>query len=302
MTRIHQTLGRLCGALCACALASCVEARGVESEGQASFVSGARSTSSDYQAFSGAGSAGGAGGAAGATQPAGAGGMVAPLTGGTGGMAVSPTSGGAGGAGGTLATGGASGAASGGSGGAMASGGVSGSAGEGGEAGGGSGGGGGGSATAGSLMLEFMSAGNAGEYAPRNVGAVWVETSSGQFVKTLSRWAGIRAGHLTQWTGASGGWGGGFFFATGGGSADELDAITAATLRTHQMHSIPWDMQDPAGMVVPDGSYVIKIEVTESERKASIVASIDFEKGAAPVSLSPPDSGPYSNLHLTYTP
>jgi hypothetical protein len=154
----------------------------------------------------------------------------------------------------------------------------------------------------GTLTLEFTSAGNDGEYAPRNVGAVWVETSSGTFVKTLERWAGIRAGHLTQWTAASGGWGGGFFFATGGNTADQMDAISGATLRTHQMHNPSWNMKDAMGVVVPDGTYRMMIEVTESERKASTLASVEFEKGPAPVSLSPSDEGPFKDLTLSYTP
>jgi hypothetical protein len=289
---------------CACVLASCIEARGAESEGQASFVSGLPSASTDYQALSGAG------GAAGAMLPAGAGGTNA----GAGGAMASGGAGGAmatGGAGGAIATGGTSGGTSGAGGTSGMSGGAGGASGAGGSSGamasggaGGSGGsaGSGGASTPGTLTLDFMSVGNDGEYAPRNVGAVWVETASGQFVKTLKRWAGIRAGHLTQWTEASGGWGGGFFFASGGGSPDELDAITAATLRTHQTHSISWDMQDPAGMVVPDGSYRIVIEVTESEREASVSEAIDLEKGATPVSLSLPSGASFSGLTLRYEP
>jgi hypothetical protein len=294
-----------------CALAGCIEARDTPGQGASAFISGQPTSSLDYGAGVAGGlggtSSGGIGGAAGTAagmsslQPnpmSGAGGnggaagisMVTGGTGGTGGAGGTSGTGGTGGAGGT---GGTSGTASGGGGGASgmeASGGASGAAGA-------------GTATPGTLTLEFMSVGNAGEYAPRNVGVVWIETSSGTFVKTLERWAGIRANHLTAWTAASGGWGGGgFFFATGGGSADQMDAISAATLRPHQMHSPTWNMKDTMGTVVPDGTYRVMIEVTESERIEGHVASVEFEKGPAPVSLSPSDEGPFKDLTLSYTP
>jgi hypothetical protein len=280
-------------------LSGCIEARDTSEQGTSAFVSGLPTTSLDY----GAGATGGTGG----VTSGGAGGAAGTL----GGMTSLPPNpmagvGGSGGAAGmTVPTGGTGGVASSGSGGA--SGGGAGGSG-GGTAGMGASGGAGGEAgstspsTPGTLTLQFMSVGNAGEYAPRNCGAVWIETSSGQFVKTLERWAGIRAGHLTAWTAASGGWGGGFFFATGGNTADQMDAISAATLRPHQMHSPTWNMKDTMGVVVPDGTYRVMIEVTESERKASAVASIEFEKGPTPVSLSPSDEGPFQDLTLSYTP
>jgi hypothetical protein len=281
-----------------CVFTGCIEARDPSGQGTSAFISGPPTVSLDY----GAGAVGGVGG----VSSGGAGGAAGTISG----MSSLPPDpmagvGGSGGAAGmTVTTGGTGGGDAGGGG--AGSGGASGAGG--GTAGMGASGGAGGEAgstspsTPGTLTLQFMSVGNAGEYAPRNCGAVWIETPSGAFVKTLERWAGIRAGHLTRWTAASGGWGGGFFFATGGNTADQMDAISAATLRPHQMHSPSWNMKDTMGVVVPDGTYRVMIEVTESERKASAVASIEFEKGAAPVSLSPSDEGPFQDLTLSYTP
>jgi len=281
-------------------LAGCVEARDTASQGDTHYISGVPSNGLDYQsAIAGSGGVAGEVAGQGGTAALPTAGMVAdPLnpmssTSGEGGSAGTSMPGGTGGQGGSAGLSGSGGTAGNGGGGG---GGASGSGGTGGEAGAGP-------ASAGTLTIDFMSVGNDGEYAPRNVGAVWIETSSGQFVKTIKRWAGIRAGHLTRWTEASGGWGGGFFFASGGGNAaDEMDAISAATLRPHQQHDMTWDMQDPNGMLVPDGMYRIVIEVTESERIASVSAEIEFEKGPAPVTLSPSDEGPYSGLTVTYTP
>ena len=60
--------------------------------------------------------------------------------------------------------------------------------------------------SAGTLTIDFTTVNQHGMYAPANVGAVWIETSTGMFVRTLERWAGIRAAYLRRWAMASGGW------------------------------------------------------------------------------------------------
>jgi hypothetical protein len=117
------------------------------------------------------------------------------------------------------------------------------------------------SAAAGTLTIDFKTVNQGGTYAPRNVGAVWIETGSGMFVKTLERWAGIRANHLTRWNSASGGWGSIF---GGGNTADMMDAVSKATLRSHEMHHVTWNMKDATGKVVADAMYNVVIECTES--------------------------------------
>jgi hypothetical protein len=54
-------------------------------------------------------------------------------------------------------------------------------------------------AQVGVLTLDFTTVNQRGRYAPQNVGAVWIETDAGMFVKTLERWGQIRANHLTRW-------------------------------------------------------------------------------------------------------
>jgi hypothetical protein len=156
-----------------------------------------------------------------------------------------------------------------------------------------------GSEHAGMLTLDFKSVNQGGTYAPQNVGAVWIETSSGMFVKTLERWGNIRASHLTRWAMASGGWGGLF---GGGNTADQMDAVSKATMRSHGAHHETWDMQDPSGKVVADGKYRVVIEVTEDNFRAGASAEVPFEKGPMPQTISAPDKAPYAALMLTYQP
>lgn len=280
---------------------ACIEGHQDAALGTASFVSGAPLANPDYQMVvttAGAqavgtggitaeppptagmsGAMAGIGGAAGSAGVNGAAGM----TGGAGGMEISPTAG----------TGGASGAA-----GESSTGGVGGSAGASGAAGaGGTAGGGTPTSTPGTLTLSFMSADLRGRYSPKNIGAVWVETSSGQFVKTLERWAATRARYLTSWNQAAPNWS---VFLGLNAPPDELDAITRATLNRHEMHMLTWDMQDPAGAVVPDGSYKIKIEVTDKDATGAI-GEIPFDKGAAPQTVTQSGAS-FTNATLEYTP
>ena len=153
--------------------------------------------------------------------------------------------------------------------------------------------------SAGTLTIAFTSVNQGGRYAPRNVGAVWIETSAGMFVKTIERWAGIRANHLTRWAQASGGWGG---FFGGGNTADRMDAISRATLARHEKHMLTWDMKDLQGQIVADGKYKVGIEVTEDNFTPGANTLVEFDKGAAAQTVMPPDREPYSGLIITYQP
>jgi hypothetical protein len=152
--------------------------------------------------------------------------------------------------------------------------------------------------TPGTLMVSVTSAAGGGRYAPRNCGAIWIETASGEFVKTIERWAAIRSGDLRAWNQASGGWGFSFFGSST--SPDAVDAVSAATLTRHQAHSPTWTFKDASGMVVPDGTYKVKMEVADGR---SVVSEVTFTKGPEPQTVSAPAGGQgYSSFTVTYAP
>jgi hypothetical protein len=153
--------------------------------------------------------------------------------------------------------------------------------------------------SAGTLKIDFTTVNQHGTYAPANVGAVWIETSGGMFVRTLERWGTIRAYHLTRWTMASGGWNS--FFGVGA-NADEMDAVSGATMQSHQMHHETWDLKDLKKQLVPDGKYKVWIECTEDNFAAGASAGVEFEKGPAAQSVKPPDMPPWAGLTITYQP
>jgi len=155
--------------------------------------------------------------------------------------------------------------------------------------------------TMGEVTVTFTTATYGGQYAPLNYGAVWFEKPDGTFIKTSKRWAGtIHAGDLAAWTKASGGWGSAF----GGGSPDQMDALSSATLRTHQMHSVTWNLKDVDKNLIPDGDYVALVEVTESRARdrAGPLLKIPFTKGPNPQNVDVPDAPSFTGVTLRFQP
>lgn len=91
---------------------------------------------------------------------------------------------------------------------------------------------------------------HAGQLAPRNIVAAWVEDDQGGFVRTLLMLSEIEKIHLVEWNVVSGG--------------DTFDAITGATPPDHvTIQAGVWNLQDAMGAIVPDGDYALRIEMTE---------------------------------------
>lgn len=136
------------------------------------------------------------------------------------------------------------------------------------------------------LTVDFTTKPFGGQYSPRNVGAVWIEDGSGAFVKTLELWAKKRSKYLVKWKAASAG--------------NTVDAVTGATRSSHGPHTDHWNGTDVNGNVVPDGPYHLYVEFTE-QNGAGKWTVMDFEKGATPVDLTPPDEANFVAKHLTFS-
>jgi hypothetical protein len=145
--------------------------------------------------------------------------------------------------------------------------------------------------TPGKLTIDFTTASyNTGKYSPKNCGAIWIEDAMGNYIATPAIWAHIRQRPL-------------FFWQTVRCQQDTPDAITSATLDDHNKpHSITWDGKDLKGNVVPDGMYVVNIEVTEDEVKLGRHAKFPFMKGQTAETQTPPDTESVKTVKLTYTP
>ncbi|UQA56937.1 DUF2271 domain-containing protein [Polyangium aurulentum] len=159
---------------------------------------------------------------------------------------------------------------------------------------GGGGGGGGGAPSPGrGLVLQFTTVSLDGEYAPKNVGAVWITDGQGAFVKTLELWAAKRAKHLVQWNAASGG--------------NIVDAVTGATRKTHGAHEASWSGASLAGSPAPEGEYQVHVEFTEWNSSSAgeppgPSLAIPFSRGPAPQDVQLPDAQGFTAVRLVYEP
>lgn len=106
-----------------------------------------------------------------------------------------------------------------------------------------------------SLSVSVTTTAPGGKYKPRNVGAVWIADASGKFVKSLDVWGNKRLSHVTAWNAAT---------KAAGLAGNKVDAVTSATLSTHRAHNLTWNCRDARDQGMPDATYRVYFEVTDS--------------------------------------
>jgi MYXO-CTERM domain-containing protein len=146
--------------------------------------------------------------------------------------------------------------------------------------------------TQGTLTVDFSTQPLGQHWGPANVGAVWIEDAAGAYIKTIERWAAIRARSLYHWSDHAciSKW-------------PEPDAVSSATMpNTQKPHHSTWSGKDLNGKVVPDGKYTLFIEVTETETNYGPMVTYEFEKGTMAQMLEPPDKPPHTGLKISYAP
>jgi len=139
----------------------------------------------------------------------------------------------------------------------------------------------------GTVDIEVTTLPNGETFSPKHVLAIWIEDSSGEFVQTLKLRAEKRKQYLYTWNSAS--------------SGNTTDAITGATLQSHETHSLSWDCTDVSGAVVADGDYAVMVEYTSAHKQGPLT-QIDFTKSGNEFSISPPNETYYIDMNLVYTP
>ena len=122
-----------------------------------------------------------------------------------------------------------------------------------------------------------------GRYKPKNIGAIWIETASGQYVKTVKRWALRRLRYLTRLAAASNG--------------NVTDAITGATLSSHITHDVTWNLNNLQGCEIPAGDYRVVMELTDQDAPGAY-ATFPFTKGTTAVTLHPTETAQFHDLTL----
>lgn len=154
--------------------------------------------------------------------------------------------------------------------------------------------------TTGNLSLTFTQTPHTSYVGSKNVMAVWIQTSGGQFVRTnLRHVGGGTADHLPTWAVNSGG----PSFNALNGSCNVVGAVTGPTNLSFGTVSVTWDGKDANGNVVADGIYKITIQETWNHGSSgTTVRSIPFTKGPSTDSQTPNDDSNFTNLSLEWLP
>jgi hypothetical protein len=146
------------------------------------------------------------------------------------------------------------------------------------------------STNAASVTFSVTTVATKGKYAPRHVLAIWVTDSQGALVQTLQVNADKRKKHLVEWLAALG--------------DTKVDAVTSATLKTHQTSKVVWNCKDAKGNPVPDGKYRIRVEFTEINGAGPSTPKehIEFTVGPTASTVKPKDLDNFKAMSLDYVP
>jgi hypothetical protein len=149
-----------------------------------------------------------------------------------------------------------------------------------------------GSQTQGTLSVSTTTSSAGGNYAPRNIVAVWVTDTAGTFVKTLLAYAANRRTHLNTWEAAT----------TAAGSAFNItDAISGPTRTSHGTRTCSWNGRNFHQLDMPDGKYRIWFELTDKNSTGNY-SYYDFVKGPLPDIQAPTNVSSFSGISLAWQP
>jgi len=137
------------------------------------------------------------------------------------------------------------------------------------------------------LIVSTVTSTAGGNYAPNHVVAIWVENSAGTFVKTLTVYAQARSYDLTNWESISGG--------------NSVDAVTGATQGSHGTIYGSWNGTDTKGVVVPDGTYRLCMELTDKGATGNF-SFFTFIKGAVAQTQTPSNVPSFSSISIKWIP
>ncbi len=154
--------------------------------------------------------------------------------------------------------------------------------------------------TQGTLSFSFTQTAHTSYTGSKNVLAVWIQSSTGTFIKTRLRYAGGgTADHLPTWAVNSGG-SSSNCMAT---NCNKVGATTGATLTNFSTRTLTWDGTDASGNLVADGTYKVTIQSTWNHgSSATVTKSYTFIKGAAADVQTPADDANFTGIALAWNP
>jgi hypothetical protein len=154
--------------------------------------------------------------------------------------------------------------------------------------------------TAGTLTFSYTPTSHACYEANNNVLAIWIQSSTGSFVKTRMRRVGnVTSDHLPTWAVNSGGTANNAL----GTSCNVVSAATGATLTNFSAKNVSWDGTDVNGVNVPDGTYKITVQSTwDHGATGTATRSFTFTKGPNADVQTPAADGNFTAISLAWNP
>jgi hypothetical protein len=150
------------------------------------------------------------------------------------------------------------------------------------------------------LRMTFTTTSAGGNHGPKNVHAIYLTTPSGQFITTVGNgatakralWGDKRAHEIRQW------------FTSNPNTNADIDARTGATERSYKTYTIQWNCTKRDGTVVPDGTYLLKFEMTDAnyDKNKFNRAQFTITKARQAWTTGPVSRGGYDDVRLEYTP
>jgi hypothetical protein len=144
----------------------------------------------------------------------------------------------------------------------------------------------------GTLTVTATTSSAGGNYAPKNIVAIWIEDNQGNFVKTLLAYAQTRKTHLNTWEAST---------TAAGSPFNTVDAITGATKSSHATRTCTWNGTDVNGTLVADGIYRIRMELTDKNSTGNY-STFTFTKGPDAENQSPANVPSFSSIILNWEP
>ena len=154
--------------------------------------------------------------------------------------------------------------------------------------------------TAGTLTFSYTPTSHTCYAANNNVLAIWIQSSTGSFVKTRMRRVGnVTSDHLPTWAVNSGGMASNAL----GSSCNVVSAATGATLTGFTAKNVTWDGTDVNGVNVPDGTYKITVQSTwDHGATGTATRSFTFTKGPNADVQTPTIDANFTAISLAWNP
>ena len=146
--------------------------------------------------------------------------------------------------------------------------------------------------TAGTLTVSATTSSAGGNFAPKNVVAIWIEDNQGNFVKTLLAYAQTRKTHLNTWEAST---------TAAGSPFNTVDAITGATKSSHGTRLCTWNGTDVNATLVPDGTYRLRMELTDKNGTGNF-STFTFTKGPEAENQAPANVPSFASISINWEP